>query len=117
MWARALCTVLPCGSTTAFFGVIMILAFKPNSLRRRQQDEVPATVFPISGFIVAGVHRAIFAVADRVGASWINAQADQFFTQRQRPALTEGPVILLRSALVAIAFNPDGVGRGALQVV
>src|SRR5438093_12372651 len=98
MWARALCTVLPCGSTTAFFGVIMILAFKPNSLRRRQQDEVPATVFPISGFIVAGVHRAIFAVADRIGASWINAPANQFFKQSQRPAPTEGDAILLGCA-------------------
>src|SRR5207247_11461585 len=104
MWARALCTVLPCGSTTAFFGVIMILAFKPNSLRRRQQDEVPATVFPISGFIVAGVRRAIFAVADRVGARWRHAQADQFFTQRQRPALTEGAGTLFPSAPLALPF-------------
>src|SRR5438105_1261042 len=31
MWARAFWIVLPCGSTTAFLGVIMILAFKNNS--------------------------------------------------------------------------------------
>src|ERR1035441_5853138 len=27
IWARAFCTLLPCGSSTAFFGVITIFAF------------------------------------------------------------------------------------------
>src|SRR5438132_7817449 len=30
MCSRAFCTALPCGSTTAFFGVMMILAFMSN---------------------------------------------------------------------------------------
>src|SRR5438105_1054692 len=48
MCARALCTVLPCGSTTAFFGVMMILAFndvcffaaQSCALRRRKYRSV-----------------------------------------------------------------------------
>src|SRR5688500_8964442 len=36
MCSRAFCTVLPCGSSTAFFGVIIILAFMKNRPQMRR---------------------------------------------------------------------------------
>src|SRR5258708_2109652 len=40
MWARAFWTVLPCGSSTAFFGVMIIFAFMCGGLPRKFFPEV-----------------------------------------------------------------------------
>src|SRR6266581_4118842 len=117
MWAKALWMVLPCGSTTAFFGVIMILAFKSCSLRRAQQDEIAAAVLSPGCLVVARIHGLVLAVANGVNAGRIDSKADQFFAQRQRAPFTKRPVIFFRAALVTIALDSDSVCGAAFQVI
>src|SRR5260370_41788580 len=60
MWARAFCTVLPCGSRTAFFGVMMILAFIASGrapIRRRndgRSNEIRRVEF-LTGWFLTGL--------------------------------------------------------------
>src|SRR6266566_1277045 len=136
MCARAPCTVLPCGSTTAFLGVIMIFAFTTKHLSPRtgqvrpfrtrtraaflfwrgQKDEIPAAILPPGSLVVARIHWFVLAVADGIHTGGIDAKPDQFFPESQGAALTQRAVVFFGAALVAIAFDTDSIGRAAFQI-
>src|SRR5262249_39241443 len=64
-------------------------------------------------FVVARLEGAVFAVADRLHAAGVDAQARQVLLRVVRAALAEGHVVLTRPAFVAVAFDRD-LDRGVL---
>ena len=75
----------------------------------------PRRFFRPGGFVVARVHRPVFAVADGVHTARVDAQADEFLAHGQRAALAQGAVVFLGAALVAVAFDADGRRRVGLS--
>src|SRR5674476_1411708 len=78
---------------------------KSNARFRMEQDEIAATVFRPSGFVVAGVGGLVLAVADGADARRVNARLGQGFAERERAAFAERAVVFFRAAFVAIAFD------------
>jgi hypothetical protein len=70
-----------------------------------QQHKVVAAVFRPRGFVVAGVHRLVLAVADGADARRVNAILGQRLARGQRAAFAERAVVFLRAAFVAIALD------------
>ena len=76
-----------------------------------QQDKIITTVFGPGGFIMAGISRLVFAVADGANPVGINPQFCQRFAGGQRTAFAEGTIIFFSTAFIAIAFDQQfGIG-------
>src|SRR5208337_989545 len=96
-----------------------IISSRPGLLGfgRSQEDENAASVLRPRGFVVPGIHRAIFAVTDGDHLSSVHSVLNQIFAQRQRTPLTQGAVIFFGPALVAVALDLHRVTRIGFQVI
>ena len=81
------------------------------------QNELSAAVLPIGRFIVAGLRRAVLTKADRIDARGINSKADQFFSQGQSSVFPQCAVVFFSTALIAMAFDFQGVQRMRFEVI
>src|SRR5438309_2925599 len=66
---------------------------------------------------MAGIDRFIPTKADGVHAVGIYAHFDERLPDSAGSALTEGAVIFICAALVAVPFNPYGVGGIRLKII
>src|SRR4051812_4011616 len=71
----------------------------------------------MGGVRMAGVHGFVTTKADRIHAIRINAETNKFFSQCASPAFTQRPVVFIGSAFITMAFNLNGFGGIAFQVV
>src|SRR5690348_17757033 len=79
-----------------------------------EQDEIVTPVPGPGAFVVGGIHRLVFAVADGANAVRADASLGQRFAGGQRAAFAERAIVFLRAAFVAIAFDEQLVtGIGA----
>src|SRR5688500_12311727 len=80
----------------------------------RYDDEVIAAVALPALLVVLGADRTLFTVADEVEPAGVDAMLDEVLLRGGCTTLTEGQVVLIRAALVGVAFDAyphSGVGR------
>ena len=68
------------------------------------EDEIGASVLAPGKFVLFEEERSFLTVADRSDPSRIDTQVNEVIAGIDRPLLTEGQVVFLRSAIIAIAF-------------
>src|SRR5258708_23464628 len=73
------------------------------------QDEMVAAVFGPRRFVVTWIERTLLAVADCADAACIDAESDEILFGLVGAAVTEGEVVLLGAALVAMSFDEQVV--------
>src|SRR5258708_18847871 len=66
-------------------------------------------------FVVTGIERTLFAVADGSDAAGVDAEGNEVLLGLVGAAVAEGQVVLLGAPLVAVAFDEQVVLRILLQ--
>src|SRR5437867_4192803 len=92
-----------------------LLCVRSGSGGRFDDDELAAAILGPGSFVMAGINWPVFTVGSGVDEIRIDSDANQRFANGHGATLAEGTVVFLRAALIAMAFNPQGLAGQPLD--
>src|SRR5690349_20704951 len=103
----------PFGPPPFFPKVLLVVARRYHDLVTADRDdhEIIAAVTLPAILVVVGADRPLFTVANKVEPAGVDAVLDEVLLRRGSTTLTECEVVLIRAALVGVAFDADSHSR------